>query len=79
MFKVYFLLFSQVAFSLLSCVSVSRSVVSDSLPPHGLELTRLLCPWDSPGKNTVGGCHFLAQVILPAQELYPALHCRKIL
>ena len=26
-------------------------VMSDSLQPHGLELTRLLCPWDSPGKN----------------------------
>ena len=32
--------------------SVSRSVVSDSLWPHGLRPTRLLCPWDSPGKNT---------------------------
>ena len=26
--------------------------MSDSLPPHGLQPTRLLCPWDSPGKNT---------------------------
>ena len=32
--------------------SVSRPVVSDSLRPRGLEPTRLLCPWDSPGKNT---------------------------
>ena len=31
------------------------SVVSDSLQPHGLQPTRLLCPWDSPGKNT-GEC-----------------------
>ena len=30
---------------------VSRSAVSNSLRPHGLEPTRLLCPWDSPGKN----------------------------
>ena len=30
----------------------SRSVVSDSLWPHGLQPTRLLCPQDSPGKNT---------------------------
>ena len=30
----------------------SRSVVSDSYRPHGLQCTRLLCPWDSPGKST---------------------------
>ena len=30
----------------------SRLVVSDSLRPHGLQPTRLLRPWDSPGKNT---------------------------
>ena len=34
------------------CVCVSSSVVSDSLRPHGLYPTRLLCPWVSPGKNT---------------------------
>ena len=37
----------------------NHSVVSDSLQPHGLQPTRLLCPWDSPGKNTGVGCHFL--------------------
>ena len=35
-----------------SSESVSHSVVSDSLRPHGLWPTRLLCPWNSPGKNT---------------------------
>ena len=35
---------------------VSRSVMSNSLRPQGLELCRLLCPWDSPGKNTGVGC-----------------------
>ena len=34
------------------CVCVSRSVMSNSLQPHGLWFTRLLCPWASPGKNT---------------------------
>jgi len=34
---------------------VSCSVVSDSLRPHGLY------PWNSPGKNTGVGCHFLLQ------------------
>ena len=35
---------------------LSSSVVSDSLQPYGLWLARLLCPWDSPGKNTGLGC-----------------------
>ena len=37
----------------------SRSVVSDSLRPHRRQPTRLPRPWDSPGKNTGVGCHFL--------------------
>ena len=38
------------------------SVVSDSVRPHGLQPTRLLHPWDSPGKNTGVGCHFLLHI-----------------
>jgi len=37
----------------------SRSVVSNSLQPHGLQPTRLLRPWDLPGKSTGVGCHCL--------------------
>ena len=37
----------------------SRSVVSDSERPHGLQPTRLLHPWDFPGKSTGVGCHCL--------------------
>ena len=37
----------------------SRSVVSDSSRPHGLQPTRLLHPWDFPGKSTAVGCHCL--------------------
>ena len=37
----------------------SRSVVSDSSRPHGLQPTRLICPWDFPGKSTGVGCHCL--------------------
>ena len=37
----------------------SCSVVSDSSRPHGLQPTRLLCPWDFPGKSTGVGCHCL--------------------
>ena len=47
--------------------SVSHSVVSDSLGPQGLYLSRLLCPWNSPGKNTGEGCHFLLQGIFLIQ------------
>ena len=34
---------------------------------------RLLCPWDSPGKNTEEGCHSLLQGISPTQRLNPGL------
>ena len=55
-----------------------------NLPDPGIELgspalraevwpKRLLCPWDPPGKNTGGGCHFLIQGIFPTQELNPGL------
>ncbi|XP_055395519.1 DNA polymerase epsilon subunit 4 isoform X1 [Bubalus kerabau] len=37
------------------------SVMSDSVRPHRRQPTRLPCPWDSPGKNTGVGCHFLLQ------------------
>ena len=40
----------------------SRSVVSDSEQPHGLQPTRLLCPWYFPGKNTGMGCHCLLRL-----------------
>ena len=60
--------------------SVSRSVVPNSLQPHGLQPTRLLCPWDFPGKDTGVGCHFLLQGILTTQGLNAGLlHCRQIL
>ena len=37
----------------------SHSVVSDSSRPHELQPTRLLHPWDFPGKSTGVGCHCL--------------------
>ena len=43
------------------CVCVSWLAVSDSLQPHRLQPTRLLCPRDSPGKNIGVGCHFRLQ------------------
>ena len=37
----------------------SSSVVSDPQGPHGLKPTRVLRPWDFPGKSTGVGCHHL--------------------
>ena len=47
--------------------------MSDSLRPHGLYPARLLCPWDSPGKNTGVGCHVLLQGIFLTQGSNPHL------
>ena len=59
------------------CVCLSRAVVS-LCDPHGL--TRLLCQWDSPGKNTGVGCHSLLQGIFPTQGSNLDLpHCWQIL
>ena len=45
---------------LLVCAAAAViSVVSNSVRPHGLQPSRLLCPWDFPGKNTGVGCHCL--------------------
>ena len=49
----------------------SRSVNSSvclTLRPHGLKLTRLLCPWNSPGKDTGVGSHSLLQGIFLIQR-----------
>ena len=43
------------------CCCWVASVVSDSVQPHRRQPTRLPSPWDSPGKNTEVGCHFLLQ------------------
>ena len=60
--------------------SISGSVVSDSLWPYGLQPTRLLCPWDSPGKNTGVGSHFLLQGIFLTQgSNLGLLYCRQSL
>ena len=54
--------------------SISHSVMSNSLD------TRLLCSWDSPGKNTGVGYHELLQGIFLTQGLNLGLpHCRQIL
>ena len=54
---------------------LSTSVVSDSVRPHGQQPTRLPCPWDSPGKNTGVGCHFLLQCMKVKSEREVAQKC----
>ena len=59
--------------SLQSCPTLCNPM--DCSPP-----VRLLCPWDSPGKNTGVGGHSLLQGIFLTQGSNPGLlHCRQIL
>ena len=54
---------------------LSRSVVSDSVRPHRRQPTRLPRPWDSPGKDTGVGCHFLLQCMKVKSESEDAQSC----
>ena len=62
------------------CACSVASVMSNSFWPYALYPTRLLCLWDSPGKNIGVGCHALLQGIFPIQGWNPhllgPLHCR---
>ena len=54
---------------------ISRTVVSDFLRPHRQQPTRLPRPWDSPGKNTGVGCHFLLQCMKVRSETEVTQSC----
>ena len=61
------------------CHLVTKSCLT-LFQPHGLYPARLLCPWDSPGKNTGVDYHFLLQGIFPTQGSNLHLeNCRQIL
>ena len=49
--------------------------MSDSVRPHRQQPTRLPHPWDSPGKNTGVGCHFLLQCMKVKSESQVAQSC----
>ena len=51
------------------------SVMSDSVQPHRQQPTRHPRPWDSPGKNTGVGCHFLLQCMKVKSESEVAQLC----
>ena len=50
--------------------------MSDSVRSHRWQSTRPRCPWDSPGKNTGIGCHFLLQCMKVKSESEVAQSCR---
>ena len=62
-----FLLQPSSPFEIITCAKQVASVMSNSVQPYGLQPARLLCPWDSPGKNTGVGCCALLQGIFWAQ------------
>ena len=57
------------------CCCLVTSVVSDSVQPHRQQPTRLPRPWDSPGKNTGVGYHFLLQCMKVKSESEVAQSC----
>ena len=57
----------------LGCFSHVLLFATLGVPRVPLPPARLLCPWDSPGKNTGVGCHALFQGIFPTQGSNPSL------
>ena len=57
------------------CIVYMCSVMSHSLQSHGLQPTRLLCPWNVPGENTGAGSHVFLQGIFPTQGSSLRLSC----
>ena len=49
--------------------------MSDSVQPHRQQPTKLPRPWDSPGKSTGVGCHFLLQCMKVKSESEVAQLC----
>ena len=60
---------------LCCCYCWVTSVVSDSVRPHRRQPTRMPRPWDSPGKNTGVGCHFLLQCMKVKSESQVVQSC----
>ena len=58
-------------------ILVGLSVVSDSSRPHGLQPTRLLHPWDFPGKSTGVGCHYSLNCLLLSKGVACVPNCSR--
>ena len=68
-------IFQVVLQSLCCCCGCVASVVSNFVRPHKQQPTRLPRPWDSPGKNTGVGWHFLLQCMKVKSEREVAESC----
>ena len=64
-------------FAAIAATATAKSLQScpTLCDPHRWQPTRLLCPWDSPGKNTGVGCHFLLQCIKVKSKSEVAQSC----
>ena len=73
----FFLLQSGIQKQVLGTAAAAAvaSVVSDSVRPHRQQPNRLPRPWDSPGKDTGVGCHFLLQCLKVKSESEVAQSC----
>ena len=67
--------FSRQEYAAAAAAAKLLQVVSDSVRPHRRQPTRLPRPWDSPGKNTGVGCHFLLQCMKEKREREVAQSC----
>ena len=67
--------FSVTIYITCCCCCCVASVMSDSVRPQRRKPTRLPCPWDSPGKNTGVGCHFLLQCMKVKSQSEVAQSC----
>ena len=74
-FPCDFLIVTCITMVFLNVCVCALSVISDSLQPHGLQPTKLLCPWNFPGKNTAVYCKFLLQGIFQTQGSNSLLLC----
>ena len=70
---VEFTIFTYVSHAVAAAAKLLQ--LSDSVLPHRQQPTRLLCPWDSPGKNTGVGHHFLLQCMKVKRESEVAQSC----
>ena len=61
-----------------AAAAAAKSRQSCSVRPHRWQPTKLLLPWDSPGKNTGVGCHFLLQCVKVKSESEVAQLCPTI-
>ena len=64
---------------MMLAAAAAKSLLCDSVQPHRRQPTRLPRPWDSPGKNTGVGCHFLLQCMKVKSESEAAQSCLTLL